>query len=132
MDVGGFHHEFGTSRNPVAPQIFHNNPTQTARGVRSNYSQRSAPAFRASSGLRLGHATPSDDGLPMVAESYSSRHPRPLTTIGWRNGDRNGRSRIASDRYRSLADEVGLHDRFSSEVFIGIPGNYICVSLTEG
>ncbi|MED6160992.1 hypothetical protein PIB30_056494 [Stylosanthes scabra] len=105
VDVGGFHHEFVTSRNPVAPPIFHNNPTQTARGVRSNYSQRLTPAFRASSGLRLGHATPSDDGLPMVGESYSSRHPRPLTTIGWRNGDRNGRPRISSDRYRSLADE---------------------------
>ncbi|XP_061350547.1 probable E3 ubiquitin-protein ligase RHG1A [Gastrolobium bilobum] len=118
VDVGSFHHEFGTSRNPTAPQSFHNNLTQSARGVRSNYSQRSAPTFRASSSLRLGHVTPSDDGLHMVAESYSSRHPRPLTTIGWRNSDRNGRSRISSDRYRSLANEIGLNDRFSSEGFM--------------
>ncbi|XP_022640351.1 probable E3 ubiquitin-protein ligase HIP1 isoform X3 [Vigna radiata var. radiata] len=106
VDVGGFHNEFGTSRNPTAPQSFHSNcPAQPARGVRSNYSQRSTPTFRASSSLRLGRMAPSDDGLHMVAESYSSRHPRPLTTIGWHSNDRNGRSRIHSDRYRALADE---------------------------
>ncbi|KAK7279365.1 hypothetical protein RJT34_24415 [Clitoria ternatea] len=119
VDVGGFHNEFGTSRNPTAPQSFPNNLTQTARGVRSNYSQRSTPTFRASSSLRLGHVAPSDDGLHMVAESYSSRHhPRPLTTIGWRNSERNGRSRMPGDRYQSLVDEVGLNDRFSSEGFM--------------
>ncbi|XP_047183085.1 probable E3 ubiquitin-protein ligase HIP1 isoform X5 [Vigna umbellata] len=106
VDVGGFHNEFGTNRNPTAPQSFHSNcPAQPARGVRSNYSQRSTPTFRASSSLRLGRMAPSDDGLHMVAESYSSRHPRPLTTIGWHSNDRNGRSRIHSDRYRALADE---------------------------
>ncbi|RZB72461.1 E3 ubiquitin-protein ligase MBR2 isoform E [Glycine soja] len=105
VDVGGFHNEFGTSRNPTAPQSFRNNLTQTARGVRSNYSQRSTPTFRASSSLHLGRVIPSDDGLHMVAESYSSRHPRPLTTVGWQSNDRHGRSRIPSDRYRSLADE---------------------------
>lgn len=115
VDVGGFHHEYGTSRNPTTQSF--QNLAQSARGIRSNYSHRSTPTFRASSSLRLGHATPSDDGMPMVAESYPSRHPRPLTTIGWRNGDRNGRSRISSDRYRSLAAEAGLHDRFSSEGF---------------
>ncbi|XP_027363854.1 probable E3 ubiquitin-protein ligase ZFP1 isoform X2 [Abrus precatorius] len=118
VDVGVFNNEFGTGRNPSAPQCFQNNLTQTARGVRSNYSQRSAPTFRASSSFRLGHVAPSDDGLHMVAESYSSRHLRPLTTIGWRNSDRNGRSRMPSDRYRSLADEVGFNDRFSSEGFM--------------
>ncbi|KAF7804473.1 putative E3 ubiquitin-protein ligase RHG1A isoform X1 [Senna tora] len=116
VDVGGYHHEYGTSGNPVVPQSFHNNLTHTARGVRSNFQQRSTPPFRTSSGLRLGHVAPSDDGLQMVAESYSSRHPRPLTTMGWRNSDRNGRSRVSSDRYRALADAAGLHDRFSSEV----------------
>ena len=76
----------------------------------------------------------SDDGLPMVAESYSSRLPRPLSTIGRRNGDRNGRSRISSERYRSLTEESGLHDRFSSEVsFASISRNSIFVSvLMEG
>lgn len=113
VDVGSFHHEFGTSRNPTTAQSFQN-LTQTARGTRSNYSQRSTPAYRASSSLRLGQATPSDNGLPMVAEGYSSRHPRLLNTVGWRNSDRNGRSRISSERYRSLADQAALHARLSS------------------
>ncbi len=87
------------------------------RGVRSSYTQRSNPTFRAStSSLRVGHVAPSDEGMPLVAEGYSSRHPRPLSSIGWRNGDRNGRSRISTERYRSVPDEAGLHDRFSSEV----------------
>ncbi|KAK7245149.1 hypothetical protein RIF29_39984 [Crotalaria pallida] len=106
VDVGAFHQEQpSTSRNPPAPQNFHNNMTQTARGARSNYSQRSTPSFRASSGLCLGYVTPSDDGLPMVAENYPSRHSRSATTSRWRNNDRNGRSRISSDRYRSMVDE---------------------------
>ncbi|KAK7396556.1 hypothetical protein VNO78_17644 [Psophocarpus tetragonolobus] len=116
IDVGGFHHEFGTSRNSNPPQTFHNNQTQTGRGIRSNYSQRSTPTFRASSSLRLGHVTSLDDG--MAAGSYPSRHPRPLSIIGWRNGDRNGRSRISSERYRSLTEESGVHDRISSEGFM--------------
>ncbi|KAF7818599.1 putative E3 ubiquitin-protein ligase RHG1A isoform X1 [Senna tora] len=121
IDVGGYHHEYNTSINPTVPQSFHGNLTHTARGVRSNYSQRPAPTptFRTSSSLRLGHMVPSDDGLQMVAEGFSSRHPRPLTAVNWRNSDRNGRSRIYSERYRSLADEASLHDRFSSQVFGG-------------
>ncbi|ESW34731.1 hypothetical protein PHAVU_001G176000 [Phaseolus vulgaris] len=115
VDVGCFHHDFGTSRNPAPPLSFQNNQTQTARGIQSNYSQRSTPAIRASSSLRMGHVTSLDEGLPMVAESYSSRHPRPLSTHGWRNGDRNGRSRISSQRYRSLTEESGLAERFASE-----------------
>ncbi|KAJ7972423.1 RING finger protein [Quillaja saponaria] len=117
VDIGGYHHEFYTSRNPSVPQSFPGNSTQSVRGVRSNYSQRSTPAFRASSSLHLGHGTP-DDGLRMVAESYSSRHTRPLATTGWHNTDRNGRSRISSDRFRSLADEPSLHEQFSSEGFM--------------
>ncbi|XP_059462607.1 probable E3 ubiquitin-protein ligase HIP1 isoform X2 [Corylus avellana] len=118
-EIGGYHHDFVASRNPVAPQSFHANSTQSVRGVRSSFTQRSGPTFRASSSsLRLGHVAPSDEGLQLVAESHSSRHPRPLSTIGWRNGDRNGRSRISTERYRSLPDEAGLHDRFSSEGFM--------------
>ncbi|KAL2323273.1 hypothetical protein Fmac_027652 [Flemingia macrophylla] len=123
IDVGGFHNEFGTNRNPTVPQNLHNNMTQTARGVCSNYSQRSTPTFRASSSLRLGCVAPSHDGLHMVAENYSSRHPRPLNTIGWQNNDRNGRLRIPNDRYRTLADEVGHNERFNSEGFMIVDRN---------
>lgn len=130
VDVGGYHHEYNTSINPPVPQSLHGNFAHTARGVRSHYSQRSTPTptFRASSSLRLGHMVPSDDGLHMVAEGYSSRHPRPLAAISWRHSDRNGRSRISSERYRSLTDEAGLHDRFSPEVlFLSILGTlFLC------
>ena len=131
VDVGCFHHDFGSSRNPAPPLSFQNNQTQTARGIQSNYSQRSTPTIRASSSLRMGHVTSLDEGLPMVAESYSSRHPRPLSTHGWRNGDRNGRSRISSQRYRSLTEESGLAERFASEVsFASISRNsFSCVSI---
>ncbi|XP_027929423.1 probable E3 ubiquitin-protein ligase HIP1 [Vigna unguiculata] len=118
LDVGYFHHEFGTSRNHAPTPSFQNNQTQNARGIQSNYSQRSTPTFGASSSLRMGHVTSLDEGLPMVAESYSSRHPRPLSTLGWRNGDRNGRSRISSQRYRTLTEESGLAERFASEGFL--------------
>ncbi|KAK9289834.1 hypothetical protein L1049_007994 [Liquidambar formosana] len=111
METGGYNHDFISSRNP-GPQNFHGSSAQFVRGVRSSYSQRSTPSFRASSSsLRMGHVGSSDEGLQLVAESYSSRHPRPLSTIGWRNSDRNGRSRISNERYPSLSDEAGLRDR---------------------
>lgn len=132
-EIGGYHHNFITSRNPVAPQSFHANLNHSVRGVRSSsFSQRSSPAFRASSSsLRLGHATPSDGGLQLVTENYSPRHPRPLSSIGWRNGDHNGRSRISTGRYRSLPNEAGVHDRFSSEVCL-LTNIRLCHSWERG
>ncbi|XWS66904.1 hypothetical protein CRYUN_Cryun05aG0241000 [Craigia yunnanensis] len=119
VEVGGLQHDFISGRNPVLPQSFHGNSAQSVRGVRTNYSQRSSPTFRASSSsVRLGHVAPSDEGMQVVAESYSSRHPRPLSAITLRNNERNGRSRISNDRYRSLADYAAFHDRFSSEGFM--------------
>ncbi|XP_028775971.1 probable E3 ubiquitin-protein ligase RHG1A isoform X1 [Neltuma alba] len=122
VDAGSYHHEYDTSINPIVPQSFHSNLTHPARGVRSNYSQRSTPTptptFRASSSSCVGHMMPSDGGLHMGAEGLISRHPRPLTAVSSRNTDRNGRSRISSERYRTLADEAILHDRFSSEGFM--------------
>ncbi|GAV68861.1 zf-RING_2 domain-containing protein [Cephalotus follicularis] len=110
-ELGGFHHDFGFNRTPVFPQGFHGTSSQSVRGVRSSYSQRSSTTFRASSSsLRLGHVPPSDDGLQMGTETYSSRHPRSLSTSAWRNSDRNGRSRICN--------ESGLHGRFSSAGFM--------------
>ncbi|XP_043814944.1 uncharacterized protein LOC122724360 isoform X2 [Manihot esculenta] len=118
-DVRGYHHDFISSRNPVVPQSFHSASAHSARGIRSSYSQRPSPTFRASSSsLRLGHMAPSDDGMPLVAENFSSRQPRLLSTAAWRNSDRNGRSRNSYERYRSLPNEPSLHDRFSSEGFM--------------
>ncbi|XWS55798.1 hypothetical protein CRYUN_Cryun09bG0031700 [Craigia yunnanensis] len=121
VEVGGLQHDFISGRNPALPQNFHGNSVQSVRGVCTNYSQRSGPTFRASSSsVRLGHVAPSDEGMQVVAESYSSRHPRPLSAITWRNNERNGRSRISNHRYRSLADDAAFHDRFSSEGFMNV------------
>lgn len=118
VEIGAFHHDFILGRNPVAPQSFHGTSTQSVRGVRSSYShQRSTPTFRASSStMRVGHVGSSEEGMQLVAESYSSGHPRPLSSLAWRHSDRSGRSRISHDRHRSLAEEPSLHERFSSEV----------------
>ncbi|XP_022745202.1 probable E3 ubiquitin-protein ligase ZFP1 [Durio zibethinus] len=116
VEIGGLQRDFVSGRNPVLPQSFHGNSAQSVRSVRTNYSQRSGPTFRASSSsVRLGQVAPSDEDVQVVAESYSSRHPRPLSAITWRNNDRNGRSRISN---RSLADDAAFHDRFSSEGFM--------------
>lgn len=115
------HHDFGTGINPIAPQSSHNSVTQTARGGRINFAQRYDIPSRHPSSLPSYYEALSGDGLQTVADNYSLRHPRPLTrlsTIGWRNSDRNGRSRISSDRYRPYGDVSGLQGRFSSEVVL--------------
>ncbi|KAK2658020.1 hypothetical protein Ddye_011072 [Dipteronia dyeriana] len=120
-DIGAFHHDFSLGRNSAVPQSFHGASTQPVRGVRSSYTQRSGPTFRASSSnMRMGqgHVGSSDEGLQLVTENYSSRHPRPLSTVAWRHSDRSGRSRISNERYRALTDEASLRDRFSSEGFM--------------
>ncbi|XVE76206.1 hypothetical protein DITRI_Ditri12bG0154500 [Diplodiscus trichospermus] len=120
IEVGGLQHDFISSRNPVLlRQGSHGNLAQSVRGVRTNYSQRSSPTLRASSSsVHFGHVAPSDEGVQVVTDSYFSRNPRPLSAVTWRNNERNGRSRISNDRYRSLAAGAAFHDRFSSEGFM--------------
>ncbi|KAK8659960.1 hypothetical protein V6N13_030150 [Hibiscus sabdariffa] len=119
LEVDGLQHDFISGRNPILPQSFHGSSTQSVRGIRTNYSHRPTPAFRASSSSgRLGHAGPPEEGIQIVAGSYSSRHPRPLSAITWRNNDRTVRSRVFNDRYRSPADDAAFHERFSSEGFM--------------
>ncbi|GLT89756.1 hypothetical protein SLE2022_077280 [Rubroshorea leprosula] len=117
LEVGGFNHEFISGRSPLVPQSFHGSTTQSARGVRSNYSQRSTPPVRASSSVRLGHLAPPEDGMQLAVESYPSRHSLPLSAT-WRNSERSGRQRISGDRYRSLSDDAAFNERFSSEGFM--------------
>lgn len=112
--VGVDHNDFGTRRNPPAPQFFQNNLTQTTWGVHGNYSQRPITAFSASSSFCFGHAAPSEDGLHILAESDSAVDPWPLSSVGWQSSDRNG-PRMYSDRYHSLSDEAGRNDRFFRE-----------------
>ncbi|PQQ21071.1 uncharacterized protein Pyn_20982 [Prunus yedoensis var. nudiflora] len=117
VETGLYHHDFMSSRATAVPQSYPGVLPQSVRGVRSSYSQRSAPTFRASSSnLRVGHAPHSEEGLQLASESYP-RHPRPVATVGWRNSDRSGRSRMSNDRFR-VSEETGLQDRFSSEGFM--------------
>lgn len=110
-EMAGFHHEHISSRNVVVPQSLHPTPS---RGVRSSYTHRSGNSSRVSLGsLRIGHVPPLDEGLQLVGESHSSRHPRPF--LGWRNGDRSGRSRLSSESHRLLTEDAGNHDRLTPE-----------------
>jgi len=111
-EIGGYHDDTISSRT-LMPQ----NSQGAYHSVGGVSTQRSAPNCRgaASSNLSLGHMEGSDEGSLLCTESYPSRHPRPLSSIGWRNSDRNERTRISSDRYRSFSDEACLRDRLTSE-----------------
>ncbi|CAH2050983.1 unnamed protein product [Thlaspi arvense] len=63
------------------------------------------------------HVSPAAHGRILLPESYSSRHPRRLSTVGWRNSERSGRARGSSDRYQSLSEEASFRDRLSSELY---------------
>ncbi|XP_042505948.1 probable E3 ubiquitin-protein ligase HIP1 [Macadamia integrifolia] len=119
VEIGGYQNDCILSRNPAIPlQNLHGNPTQAVRSGRSSYYQRSsAPIYRASlSYPRLGHVSnSSEDGLQLASETYSSRHFRSSSTVGWRSNDRNGRPRITYGRFRSHSDEAGGSDRLVSE-----------------
>lgn len=105
-----------TSRNPVVPQLYHGSSNQSVRGPCTNLSHRSTLAFRPSNSTRLGNTSPSEEGLQSVVDTYS-RHPRPLSTTGWHNSDRNRRSRITNERHRSFPVEAGVHGQMGHEVF---------------
>lgn len=115
LEMGNYHNDFTSNRTSLPQHLPGSLPS--SRGVRSSYSQRSSPTFRTSSSyLRHGHVGTSDDGSQLFAEGYSSRHSRPLSTLGLRSSDRNGRTRVSSDRYRSLAGEAGFREQVASEV----------------
>ncbi|KAJ4969721.1 hypothetical protein NE237_002820 [Protea cynaroides] len=119
VEIGGYQNDCILSRNPAIPlQNVHGNPTQTVRSGRSSYYQRSStPAYRASlSYPRLDHiANSSENGLQLASDTYSSRHLRSSSAVGWRSNDRNGRSRIPYERFRSFSDEADTHGRLVSE-----------------
>ncbi|XP_038720782.1 uncharacterized protein LOC120013145 isoform X2 [Tripterygium wilfordii] len=127
-EIGGYHHDYVLGRHAINSQSFNGASTNSVRGVRSSYSQRSGPALRpSSSGLRLGHVAPSDEGLQLFAERYSAGHSRPLPSIPWHGSDRIGRSRASNERYRLLSDETSLRDQLSSEKFAGV---YDCGAIS--
>ncbi|KAL3839642.1 hypothetical protein ACJIZ3_024233 [Penstemon smallii] len=115
LEIGGYRNDVASNTNPV-PQNVNSNLNQSVRGVRSGYGQRSVPSFRASSSnFRPGHVAAPDEGLQMMGENYPSRHPRPFSNVRFRNIDRNGRTLISSDRYRSSTEEANFRDRLTPE-----------------
>ncbi|KAI3473255.1 hypothetical protein Pfo_029847 [Paulownia fortunei] len=115
LEIGGYSNDVTSNRNHV-PQNVNSYLNQSVRGVRSGYGQRSVPTFRgSSSNFRPGHVAGSDEGQHMVAESYPSRHPRAFSNLRLRNVDRNGRTCISSDRYRSFTEEASFRDRLTPE-----------------
>ncbi|XP_011094684.1 uncharacterized RING finger protein C4G3.12c [Sesamum indicum] len=114
LENGGYNNDV-TSRNHVPPNA-NNHLNQPIRGVRSGYSQRSAPTFRASSSnFRPGHIAASDGGQQMVAESYPSRHPRAASNLRLRHVDRHGRTFVSTERHRSFAEDASFRDRLTPE-----------------
>ncbi|GAB4856720.1 hypothetical protein Ancab_014635 [Ancistrocladus abbreviatus] len=115
VQMGGYHQDLISSRNPGVPQSSAATLTQTARGVRSSYVHRSNPTSRVSAGNLIGHPAPPDESLQLLADSYSSSHPRSFGSAGWRNSERSGRSRLSAERYRSLSVHAVGHDQLTPE-----------------
>ncbi|KAK6126187.1 hypothetical protein DH2020_040068 [Rehmannia glutinosa] len=136
VDSGGYSHNNATSNRNYIPQNANCNVNQPIRGIRSGYDQRSVPAFRtSSSNFHAEQIAASDEGLQMAAESYPPRHPRAFPTIRLRNSERNGRTGISSDRYRSFTEEARSYLilwRLSCRAFFSITGIIMIPSLLSG
>ncbi|XP_030451420.2 E3 ubiquitin-protein ligase MBR2 isoform X1 [Syzygium oleosum] len=116
IETGGS--DFISRRNSILRQGHLGSSSQPLRSVRSISSQRSSRDPRpSSSGLRSLQVGPSEERLPSVADGYS-RHPRPLSAIGWRNNDGARRSRVSTERFRSFPDEGSGHDQLEYEGFM--------------
>ncbi|KAG8376536.1 hypothetical protein BUALT_Bualt09G0073700 [Buddleja alternifolia] len=115
IEIGGYNNDVTSNINHV-PQNVNCQLNQSVRGVRSAYGHRSNPTFRASSSnFCPGHVAVADEGQHMAVESYPSRHPRAFSTLRSHNIDRNGRTSISSDRYRSFTEAASFRDRLTPE-----------------
>ncbi|KAF6174560.1 hypothetical protein GIB67_029907 [Kingdonia uniflora] len=108
-------------RNPVSsrnyfgpPQNLHYPPTQAVIGGQNNYAQRTVSGYRTPlSHSHTRHMEPSlSNGFLPVMEAYSYRQSRPVSSVGWRSGDRIGRSRMSYEIPHLLSDEANAHEGF--------------------
>ncbi|KAK9755653.1 hypothetical protein RND81_01G041200 [Saponaria officinalis] len=114
-ELAAYHQEHSSGRNSVAPPSMHTIPSHT-RGVRSSFTHRSSPSSRVLMGnVPVGHMVPPNESLQLVGESHSSRHLRPFGSSGWRNGDRNVRPRLSSERYGLFPENTSANDRLTPE-----------------
>lgn len=121
-DNGGYQHESILSRNPVAPpRYLHGFDTLAAGEGYSNHSRRATPLHR--TGLSFSspfgqEVAASDNVQQFFSETYPSRYPRPLSIGGSNNNYREGRSRMAIERFQSLSNVMDARDRMGSEVSV--------------
>ncbi|KAK9154085.1 hypothetical protein Sjap_001565 [Stephania japonica] len=119
MELSGHQHGTALNSNSVAPlHGLHSSAPPAGRGGCSSFAQRSLPGFRVPSSYSRPGYMSHEDGLTPSPDFYSSTHARPLSTIGWRGSERNGRSRIFCERMRVLSDDRNIHDRFYPENFV--------------
>lgn len=119
MESGGY------SNNASIPQNNYGYLNQSRREVQSSYDQRPALAFRASSSsFYPGQVPASGEGPVVAAEGFPSRHSQAFSTIGFRYSERNVRTGILNDRYRSFAEESSVPDRVAPEVWV-YPNHYL-------
>ncbi|KAF5959527.1 hypothetical protein HYC85_000736 [Camellia sinensis] len=119
-EISGCHPGSVSSRNLVSSlQYLPAPPIQGAREGYASHSQRAIPSYRAGPSYpQFGHEVAStENSLQSLSETYPSRYSRP-SAGGWHNGPRNGRSRIAIDRFQSISSIVDSHDRIGSEDFM--------------
>ncbi|KAL9239304.1 hypothetical protein vseg_013640 [Gypsophila vaccaria] len=61
------------------------------------------------------HMVSHNESLQLVGDGHSSRHLRPFGPSGWRNGDRNVRPRLSSERYGLFPENTSTNDRLTPE-----------------
>ncbi|GAA0142938.1 ubiquitin-protein ligase [Lithospermum erythrorhizon] len=113
MEMAAYHGEYTFHQNLV-PRSVQVNPSQTVRGIRSTYHQRSATGIRASSSnLHPGNVASSDEGFPVFSHGYAGRHSKSHPTSGSR--DRSGRPRMSVDRFGALPDDVVVRNHLAPQ-----------------
>ncbi|KAI4318887.1 hypothetical protein MLD38_032544 [Melastoma candidum] len=101
--------DVSSGRNSASRHRFHGPSSQPLRQSRSNCSQRSSRDFRHPlSAMHSGSMGVSEARLHSGPDGYQ-RHRRPVLGIGWHHGDRNRRSRVCHERYRSFHDQEDGH-----------------------
>ncbi|CAK7325488.1 unnamed protein product [Dovyalis caffra] len=127
-DIRQYNHESILSRNPVAPpRYLHGFHAQASRDGQNSYPRRAIPTrWTDMSSSHFGQeAAAIENGQHFLSETHSSRYPRPPSSGGWPNNHREGRSRIAIERFQSLSNVVDARDRMGSEALMMLDHSYL-------
>ncbi|KAF5742531.1 hypothetical protein HS088_TW09G00581 [Tripterygium wilfordii] len=119
-NIDGSHHDSNSSRNHISPpRYLRSHDAQAAREIHCNSSHRQIPLSRGPSSSRWRHHEPPSFGNHLKYHSEnSSRYTRPLNFGSWRNNYRDTRSRMDTERFRSLTHAVDAHNEMGSEALV--------------